>query len=211
MVSPTILNFSVDISSQAISTISIHKDYVKEFPLTTDATPLNYNSFLPGTLNYSLNSTVIQQENLNRSRNFTQQDIQIALQVVNEEIVETIATTTQQSISPIHLNLTTPRPKNTTLPQVILQSTVKLSVAPNYSHMDYQTYSPMTKPSKTRKTFTRNNFAEHNYNYVNPSQTTQPHRKNTQNHLFSQKWNLPNTSQNPVNFQDHPHPPQDRS
>ena len=122
MVSPTILNFSVDISSQAISTISIHKDYVKEFPLTTDATPLNYNSFLPGTLNYSLNSTVIQQENLNRSQNFTQQDIQIALQVVNEEIVETIATTTQQSISPIHLNLTTPRPKNTTLPQVILQS-----------------------------------------------------------------------------------------
>ena len=69
----------------------------------------------------------------------------------------------------------------------------------------------MTEPSKTRKTFTRNNFAEHNYNYVNPSQTTQPHRKNTQNHLFSQKWNLPNTSQNPVNFQDHPHPPQDRS
>ena len=69
----------------------------------------------------------------------------------------------------------------------------------------------MTKSSKTRKTFTRSNFAEHNYNYVNPSQTTQPRRRNTQNHLLSQKSNLPNTSQNPVNFQDHPYPPQDRS
>ena len=165
------LNFQVDIASQAISTISVHEDYVKVFPLTTDATPLNYNSFLPGTQNNSLNSTVIQQEKLNRSRNFTQQDIQIASQVVNEEIVETLATTTQQSISP---NLTTPRPENPSLTQKTIQSTVKPSVAPKYSHMDYQTYRPMTKPSKTRKKFTRSNFAEHDYNYVNPSQTNQP-------------------------------------
>ena len=41
------LNIPIDISSQAISTISIHKDYVKVFPLTIDATPLNYNSFFP--------------------------------------------------------------------------------------------------------------------------------------------------------------------
>ena len=68
---PLFLHFPVDISSQAISTISIHKDYVKVFPLTIDATPLNYNSFLPGTQNNSLNSTVIQQEKLNRSRKFT--------------------------------------------------------------------------------------------------------------------------------------------
>ena len=135
---------------------------------------LNYNSFLPGTQNNSLNSTVIQQENLDKSENFTQQDTQIASQVKNEQIIETTATTTQQSISPIHPNLTTLRPKNPTLPQVTLQSTVKPSVAPKNSHMDYQTYRPMTKPSKTRKTFTRSNFAEHNYNYVNPSQTTQP-------------------------------------
>ena len=207
---PLFLNIPVDISGQAIFTISIHKDYVKVFPLTTDATHLNYNSFLPGTQNNSLISTVKQHENLNRSQIFTQQDIQVASQVVNEEIVETIATTTQ-SISPIHPNLTTPRPKNPTLPQVTLQSTVKPSVAPKYSQMDYQTYRPMTKPSKTRKTFTGSNFAVHNYDYVNPSQTTQPHRRNTQNHLFPQKWNLPNTSQNPVNFQDHPYPPQDRS
>ena len=77
--------------------------------------------------------------------------------------------------------------------------------------MGYQTYRPLTKPSKTRKTFTRSNFADHNYNYVNPSQTTQPHRRELQNHLFSQKWNLPNTSQNPVNVQVHPYPPQDSS
>ena len=49
---PLFLNFPVDISSQAISTISIHKDYLKIFLLTIDATPLNYNSFLQ-TINYN--------------------------------------------------------------------------------------------------------------------------------------------------------------
>ena len=42
---PAFLNFPADISSQAISTISFHKDYVKVIPLTIDATPLNYNTF----------------------------------------------------------------------------------------------------------------------------------------------------------------------
>ena len=32
----------------------------------------------------------------------------------------------------------------------------------------------MKKPSKTRKTLTRNTFAEHNYNYVHQSKTNQP-------------------------------------
>ena len=40
--------------------------------------------------------------------------------------------------------------------------------------MYYQTYRPMTKPSKTRKTFTIHTFAEHNYNYVHQSKTNQP-------------------------------------
>ena len=44
---PLFLNIPIDISSQAINTISIHKDFMKIFPLTIDATPLNYNSFLP--------------------------------------------------------------------------------------------------------------------------------------------------------------------
>ena len=101
------LNIPIDISSQAISTISIHKDYVKMFPFTIDATPLNYNSLLPDRRqNNSLNSTLVQQENLNGTRNLTQQDIQTPSHFVNEKVVETIVTTTQQSISPIHPNLT---------------------------------------------------------------------------------------------------------
>ena len=152
------LNFPADISSQAINTISFHKDYVKVTPLTIDATPLNYNTFLPDTRNNSLNSTVIQNENLNGTRNLTQQDIQTPSHFINEEIVQTTVTTTQQSISPICPNLTTPKNTNTSLPQVTLQSTVKPSVAPKYSHMNYQTYRLTTKPSKTRKTFTKKHF-----------------------------------------------------
>ena len=174
---PAFLNFPADISSQAISTISFHKDYVKVIPLTIDATPLNYNTFLPDTQNNSLNSTVIHHENLNGTRNLTQQDIQTPSHFINEEIVQTTVTTTQQSISPIRPNLTKPKNKNTTLQQVTLQSTVKPSVAPKYSHLDYQTYTLMTKPSKTRKTFTRNNFAEHNYNYAHQSKINQPPKK----------------------------------
>ena len=130
------INIPQSISSQAISTISYQRDYVKVVPLTIDATPF--------------------------------------------EIVQT-TTTTQQSISPIRPNLTTPRNTNTSLAQVTLQSTVKPSVAPKYSQMDYQTYRPMTVPSKTRRTFTRNTFAEHNYNYAHSSKTNYPPRKKNNN------------------------------
>ena len=159
---PAFLNISQDISSQAISTIPFHRDYVKVIPLTIDALPLNYNTILPDTRNNSLNSTVIHNENLTGTRNLTQQDIQTPSHFINEEIVQTRATTTQQKISPMHPKLTTPRNTNTLLTQVTLQSTVKPSVAPKYSHIDYQTCRPMTIPSKTRKPFTRNTFAEHN-------------------------------------------------
>ena len=165
------LIFPADISSQAISTISFHRDYVKVTPLTNDAIPLNYNTFLPDTRNNSLNSAVIHNENLNGTKNLTQQDIQTPSHFINKE---TTVTTTQQSISPIRPNLTTPKNTNTTLPQETLQLTVKPSVAPKYSHLDYQTYRPLTKPSKTRKTFKRNTFAEHSYNYVHQSKTNQP-------------------------------------
>ena len=163
---PAFINIPQDISSQAISTISFHRDYVKVIPLTIDATPLNYNTFSPDTRNNSLNSTVIHNKNLNGTRNLTQQDIQTPSHFINEEIVQTTVTSTQQSFSPIRPSLTTPKNTNTLLPEVILQSTVKPLAAPKYSHMDYQSYRPMTKPSKTRKTFTRNIFAEHNYNYA---------------------------------------------
>ena len=143
---PAIINIPQGISSQAISAISFHRDYVKVIPLTIDATPLIYNTFLPDTRNTSLNSTVTHNENLNGTRNLTQQDIQTPSHFINEEVVQTTVTTTQQSISPIRQNLATPKNTNTLLPQVTLQSTVKPSVAPKYSHMDYQTYRPMTKP-----------------------------------------------------------------
>ena len=206
---PAFINFPQSISSQAISTISYVRDYVRVIPLTIDATPLNYNTFLPDMQNNSLNSTVIHNENLNGTRNLTQQDIQTPSHFINEEIVHT--TTTQQSISPIRPNLTTPRNTNPSQTQVTLQSTVKPSVAPKYSHMDYQTYRPMTIPSKTRKTFTRNNFAEHNYNYTHPSKTNYPPRKNFNNYTRSRNWDNPMAQTNSVNFQTNLHPSQDRS
>ena len=142
----SIINIPTDISSQAISKISFDKDYVKVYPRTVDATPLNYNSFFPNRAgNKTLNSTFIYQDNLNRTRNLTQQDIQTPSHFVSEEIVETITTTAQQSLSPIHSTLTTPKTKNPTLPNITLQSTVKPMVAPKYSQKDYQTIRPMTK------------------------------------------------------------------
>ena len=178
--------------------------------MTIDATPLNYNTFLPDTRNNSLNSTVIHNENLNGIKILTQQVIQTPSHFIKEEIVQTTATTTQQS-SPIHPNLTTPRNTNTSLTQVTLQSTVKPSVAPKFSHMDYQTYRPMTNPAKTQKTFTRNTFEEHNYNYAHQPKTNQPPRKNTQNlnHVCSHYWDLQKTSTNSVNFPGNPQPTQD--
>ena len=77
--------------------------------------------------------------------------------------------------------------------------------------MDYQTFRPMTKPSQKRKTFTRINFAQHNYNYVNRPQTTQFSRTNKQNHLFSQRSNFPQPSSHSVNFHDYPQNSQDKS
>ena len=204
---PAFISFPQTISSQAISTISYIRDYVKVIPLTIDATPLNYNTFLPDTQNNSLNSTVIHNENLNGTRNLTQQDIQTPSHFINEEIVHT--TTTQQSISPIRPNLTTPRNTNPSQTQVTLQSTVKPSVAPKYSHMDYQTYRPMTIPSKTRKTFTRNNFADHNYNYTHPSKTYNQPQRNFNQYTRSRNWDNPMTQPNSINFQTNP--PQDHS
>ena len=77
--------------------------------------------------------------------------------------------------------------------------------------MDYQTYRPTTIPSKTRRTFTRNTFAEHNYNYAHSSKTNYPPRKPDNNHISSHHWNNPMTTANSVNFQTNSDPPQDCS
>ena len=181
-------------------------------PLTTDATLLNDNSFLPDRRqNNSLNSIFVQQENLNGTRNLTQQDIQTSSHFINEEIVETIVTTSQQIFLPIHPNLTTPKPKISLLPQVTLLSTVKPSVAPKYSHMDYQTFRPMTKPPQKQRTFNRSNFAEHNYNDENRSQTSKPPRTNPHNRSFSKRKNFQQQTSNFVNFNDNPRNPTDPS
>ena len=58
----------------------------------------------------------------------------------------------------------------------------------------------MTVSSKTRRTFTRNNFAEHNYNYAHSSQTNYPPRKNNNNQIRSQYWDNPMATTNSVNF-----------
>ena len=50
--------------------------------------------------------------------------------------------------------------------------------------MDYETFRPMAKPTQEQRTFTRNDFAEHNYNYVNRPQTAKPPRTNTQKLFF---------------------------
>ena len=68
----------------------------------------------------------------------------------------------------------------------------------------------MTKPSKPRKTFTRNNSAEHNFNYARSSKANYPPRKN-KNHVCFHYWDNPMTTTNSVNFQTNSHPPQDHS
>ena len=50
---PLFINIPVDISGQAIDTMSLHPDYTKIIPLTIDATLLKYNTFLPDTQNNS--------------------------------------------------------------------------------------------------------------------------------------------------------------
>ena len=159
------LNIPIDISSQAITIISINRHYVRINPLFIDATPLNYNSsFTDRTGNKRFNGT----------RNLTQQDIQNPSHFVNDEVVEIMPTTTQQSFSPIHPTLITPRNKNAAFLQTTMQSTVKTFVIPKHSQMDYQTFEPVTTSRQTnkQKTSNRNNFSDHNYNFFckNPKQ-----------------------------------------
>ena len=69
----------------------------------------------------------------------------------------------------------------------------------------------MTKPIQKQRTFTRNNFAEHNYNYVNRPQTSKPISPNTQNHLFSQRQNFQQPTTTSVNFHYCPRISQDQT
>ena len=148
------INIPTEISNQAINTISFNEDYVRVYPLKIDATPLNYNSFFPErTGNNKLNSTFINNDNLNRTKKLTQQDVQTPSHFVSEEIVELMTTKeAQRSISPIQPNFTTPKLKNPTLQQTIIQSTVEPSVARKYSQRNFPTFRPVKKLSYKQQT-----------------------------------------------------------
>ena len=89
-----------------------------------------------------MNSTFINQDNLNGTRNLKQQNIQTPSHFVSEELVETITTKeTQRSISFIQPIFTTPKLKNPTLQQTIIQSTVKPSVSQTHSQNGLATFS----------------------------------------------------------------------
>ena len=125
------------------------------------------------------------QDNLNRTRYLTQLDIQIPSQFISEEIIETITTTeAQRSISPIQPKFTIPNLKkpnattnNFTINSKILCCTKTLTNRlPNVS----------TSKKNIIQTSHKNNFAQHNYNFVNRPKTTKPSNMNTQNNSYSQ-------------------------
>ena len=70
--------------------------------------------------------------------------------------------------------------------------------------MTYQPFRPKMKPIQKQRTFTRNNFAEHNYNYVNRPQTSKPSRPNTQKPLVSQRQKFQQQTTTSVKFHDYP-------
>ena len=95
------LNNPNDISSTANATVSVHKDYLKVTPLTTDTTPSNYNTlFNDRASNNSLNSTFMStQETLNGTRSLTHQEIQTRSHFMNDELVEITPKTTTEHFS----------------------------------------------------------------------------------------------------------------
>ena len=139
---------------------------VKFTPFTIDATHLIYNTIFNERTGNSLNSTYINtQQTLNRIKHLTQQDFQTPSNFNNEEIVETIPSKIQQSISPFHPTLTTTHKKNTPFPQTTIQSTVKSSVVPKKFRNGLPNIRLLTKtqqPNK-QKPLKRNKFSNHNY------------------------------------------------
>ena len=69
----------------------------------------------------------------------------------------------------------------------------------------------MTKPTQKQRTFTRNNFAEHNYNYVNRPQTTKPFLAKHAKSIIFTKTKFPTTNIKFSTFNDYPRILQDQS
>ena len=74
---PSIISIPTDLSSTAITTVFVNKNYVRITPPTIAATPLDYNAiFTDRTGNISLNSTIIiTQEKRYKTKIFTQHNI----------------------------------------------------------------------------------------------------------------------------------------
>ena len=91
-------------------------------------------------------------------------------------------TTTQQSISPIHPTLKTPRKEHCISTNNYTIDSETFSY-PKYSQMDYQTFRPVTTSRQTnkQKTSNRSNFSDHNYNFLQKSKTTKPPNTSSQN------------------------------
>ena len=143
------INIPTDVSSQAISAISFTKDYVRVYPFTVDATPLNYNSlFSERAGNNSLSSTFINNDKLNGTKNLTQQNIQITSHFTNEEINETITTKeAQRSISPTQPNFTTPKLKKTNVTTNSHTINSKTLCCAKIFESELPNGRPVTKPS----------------------------------------------------------------
>ena len=88
------------------------------------------------------------QETFNGTKNFHNKTSHFR----NEEIVQALPRTTQQSISTFHPALTSPNSKDKSLfPQTTLQSTIKTSVIAKYWQKDYQTHRLITKKRQSTK------------------------------------------------------------
>ena len=116
--------------------------------------------------------------------------------------------TTQQIVSPIHPTLTNSKIKNAAFPQTTIQSTVKPSVIPKYSQIDYQTFEPVTttRQTKNESTFDRNIFSDHNSNFFANSKTTKSPYINSQSQSQTQKYNrnVPQQASHTVFFNNQP-------
>ena len=118
----------------------------------------------------------------------------------------------EKAFPPFNLHLQLQKSK--AVLQTTIQSTVKPSVFPNYSQMDYQTFKPVTPSRQTnkQKTFNRNNFSDQNCNFFAKSKKKNPYT-NSQSQPQAQNYNqsVPQQSSNTAFFNDHPQATTDRS
>ena len=158
--------------------------------------------FTDRTGNNSLNSTFINtQEILNGTKNLKQQAIQTPSRFINEEIIKTMRTTTQQSISPIHPTLTTPHSKSTPFPQTAIQSTLKPSVAPKCSQNVTKHIDQLQKHNKQiNKKLQQIEKTSVHYHFFLQKQSIKPSCVSNQNQPQEQCYNQQILQQNSQSF-----------